>query len=120
MSQTHWKIIIPLLVVLSVAIVLGLGFGALLPFRGGFYPGMMGGYRTMMLPGFGLIGMLLMIVAPVGLLALIALAIIWLVQITTRPAPTAPIAAMRTCAHCGKPAQADWKTCPYCGTALAG
>ena len=30
-----------------------------------------------------------------------------------------PISGGRTCAHCGKPAQADWTTCPYCGSALA-
>jgi hypothetical protein len=23
-----------------------------------------------------------------------------------------------TCSNCGKPAQADWKTCPYCGNPL--
>ncbi len=74
----------------------------------------------MMLPGFGLLGMLLMIVVPVGLLALIVLAIIWLVQGTTRPVPAMPTAAMRTCANCGKPVQADWKACPYCGTTLTG
>lgn len=24
----------------------------------------------------------------------------------------------RTCPDCGKPAQADWKTCPHCGQTL--
>ena len=27
-------------------------------------------------------------------------------------------AAEHTCSNCGKPAQADWKTCPYCGNPL--
>jgi hypothetical protein len=37
-------------------------------------------------------------------------------QITTPPAePTAP---SHTCENCGKPAQEDWKTCPYCGNPL--
>jgi uncharacterized membrane protein len=35
---------------------------------------------------------------------------------TTTPAQiTAP---SRTCGNCGKPAQEDWKTCPYCGNSL--
>lgn len=24
----------------------------------------------------------------------------------------------RACSNCGKPAQADWKTCPHCGQTL--
>ena len=31
---------------------------------------------------------------------------------TQTPAPS------RTCSNCGKPAQEDWKTCPYCGNPL--
>jgi ribosomal protein L24E len=27
-------------------------------------------------------------------------------------------APARTCPNCHKPAQADWRNCPYCGTAL--
>lgn len=27
-------------------------------------------------------------------------------------------AASRACPNCGKPAQADWKTCPHCGQTL--
>jgi hypothetical protein len=44
---------------------------------------------------------------------------------TAQPAPTiqsASVAEMpaptRTCSNCGKPAQEDWKTCPYCGNPL--
>ncbi len=38
---------------------------------------------------------------------------------TTQPAPAAEMAApTRTCSHCGKPAQDDWTTCPYCGNPL--
>ena len=32
--------------------------------------------------------------------------------------PTQSAAAARPCPNCGKPAQEDWKTCPYCGTPL--
>jgi hypothetical protein len=35
------------------------------------------------------------------------------------PAPAAEIVTpTRTCSNCGKPAQDDWKTCPYCGNPL--
>ncbi|MEW5941508.1 MAG: zinc ribbon domain-containing protein [Chloroflexota bacterium] len=27
-------------------------------------------------------------------------------------------AVRRACPNCGKPAQADWKTCPHCGQTL--
>jgi hypothetical protein len=34
-------------------------------------------------------------------------------------APPAPVPApLRTCGNCGKPAQEDWNTCPYCGNNL--
>jgi uncharacterized membrane protein len=33
---------------------------------------------------------------------------------TPTPVPT----PTRTCSNCGKPAQEDWKTCPYCGNPL--
>jgi hypothetical protein len=36
-----------------------------------------------------------------------------------QPAPAAETAApTRTCSNCGKPAQDDWQTCPYCGNPL--
>jgi hypothetical protein len=38
---------------------------------------------------------------------------------TTQPSPAAEMAVpTRTCSNCGKPAQEDWKTCPYCGNPL--
>jgi hypothetical protein len=44
-------------------------------------------------------------------------------QVVTEPAQPAisaeeVSASSHTCANCGKPAQADWKTCPYCGNPL--
>lgn len=44
-------------------------------------------------------------------------------QATVPPAeivsPTAEeVVAIRTCANCGKPAQQEWNTCPYCGNPL--
>ncbi|NJD57964.1 MAG: hypothetical protein C3F13_17050 [Anaerolineales bacterium] len=32
--------------------------------------------------------------------------------------PATPEVPARTCANCGKPAQEDWHTCPYCGNPL--
>jgi hypothetical protein len=41
---------------------------------------------------------------------------------TVQPAQSAAAVEMaaptRTCSNCGKPAQEDWKTCPYCGNPL--
>jgi zinc-ribbon domain len=44
-------------------------------------------------------------------------------QVVTEPAQPAisteeVSAPTHTCANCGKPTQADWKTCPYCGNPL--
>ena len=76
--------------------------------------GMMGGFG---MPFFG-IGMFLW---PLLFIGLIVLGVVWLVRSVARPAvpqapaapqPPAPTAA---CAHCGKPLQAGWMACPYCG-----
>src|SRR4030042_5128927 len=66
-----------------------------------------------------------------GMFVLVIVGIVALVNAITRgnrPAqmtpPTqmdtpAPMAAPpRTCSNCGKPAQDDWKPCPYCGNTL--
>jgi hypothetical protein len=37
---------------------------------------------------------------------------------TQMEAPAPMAAPTRTCTNCGKPAQDDWKTCPYCGNPL--
>ena len=84
-------------------------------------PGHMFGGRGMM-GGFGMpflgIGMFLW---PLLFIGLIVLGVVWLVRSVARPAmpqapaapqPPAPTAA---CAHCGKPLQAGWMACPYCG-----
>ena len=72
--------------------------------------GMMGGFG---LPFFGA-GMFLF---PLLFLGLIVLGVVWLVRAVARPTVTQPpaAAAMTACAHCGKPLQAEWKACPYCG-----
>jgi hypothetical protein len=87
-------------------------------YMGGF--GMMGFGRTM--PFGGLFGGLVSL----GFLALIVLAIIWLVRTLRRPVvlaaapaavanPAAPMVAAHPCQKCGEPVQEDWKFCPHCG-----
>ncbi|MGA2504341.1 MAG: hypothetical protein ABSG01_09655 [Anaerolineales bacterium] len=84
-------------------------------------PGMMG-YR--MIPFGGFFGGLLML----GFLVLIVLGIIWLVGRARTSTPiqsTAavpavnsepiPAAVLNPCKKCGRPLQADWTVCPYCG-----
>ncbi len=68
---------------------------------------MMGGFG---MPFFGL-GMLL---GPLLFVGLIVLGVVWLVRaVAPQSPPPAPVGV--TCAHCGKPLQAGWKACPYCG-----
>lgn len=74
-------------------------------------PGMMWGYAP-----FGWFGMLFMALIPLGFLALIVLGVVWVVRTLSGGASTP--APAHTCPNCGKTVQADWKNCPYCGTAL--
>jgi hypothetical protein len=85
--------------------------------RGYGYPGMMGGFFFPFGGLFmGLIGLAVLGLAVYGVVALF----------NRRPAAQAPVVspaavspvATHPCASCGKPAQDDWKTCPYCGNAL--
>ena len=66
----------------------------------------------------GLLGLGVFVLVVVGIVALINA----LVR-SNRPIQTTPPAQMvvspRTCSNCGKPAQEDWKTCPYCGNPLS-
>jgi zinc-ribbon domain len=65
----------------------------------------------------GLLGLGVFVLVIVGIVALVNA----LVR-GNRPVQTTPPAQMaaptRTCSNCGKPAQDDWKTCPYCGNPL--
>ncbi|GAB4505097.1 MAG: hypothetical protein Fur0043_20920 [Anaerolineales bacterium] len=109
--------------ILAVLFVLGFAFGGWAWSGGccgwgGYYggwgmhgPGMMWGFAP-----FGWIGMLFMALIPLGFLALLVLGVVWLVRAVSGnvPAPT----AARACPNCGKPVQADWQNCPYCGVGL--
>lgn len=86
----------------------GFGYGMMGPrHMWGGVP-MMGGFG---MPFFGL-GMLLF---PLLFIGLIVLGVVWLVRSATSSTTPQPPAASLFCAHCGKPLQAGWKACPYCG-----
>jgi uncharacterized membrane protein len=84
--------------------------------------GMMGGYSGHMgwgyLPfgwlGMGF-GMFFMWLIPIGVIALVVFGAASLVRNAGNP--TAP-SSQHPCPNCGKGAQSDWQTCPYCGTKL--
>ncbi len=75
---------------------------------GGHGFGMMG---WGMMPFGGILGGLFSL----GLLALLVLGIIWLVRSLRTPKQ---VVEMHPCGNCGKPVQADWRNCPYCGKKL--
>ncbi len=76
----------------------------------------------------GLLGLGLLVLVIVGIVALVNVIIRGNrpAQVTSnaqQPIPPTTSAAQapvspRICANCGKPAQEDWKTCPYCGSPL--
>ena len=83
----------------------GYGYGMMGPGHmwGG---GMIGGFG---MPFFGIT----MLLWPLLFIGLIVLGVVWLVRAVTQP--SASVLPTATCAHCGKPIQAGWKACPYCG-----
>ena len=117
--KNMWKWVIGILVVLVLffgpylagLLFPGLGYGYGMMGGGGYYGhgGMMNGF------GFFPFGMALMWLIPLGTLVLVVLGIVWVVQRLSGGSTSAPA---RVCANCGKPAQADWKICPYCGNQL--
>jgi hypothetical protein len=79
-------------------------------------PRMMGGWGFAPL---GWIRMLAMWLFPLGFLVLLVLGITWLVKAISRPGSgQLPAAPAKACPECYRPVQADWRNCPYCGTAL--
>jgi hypothetical protein len=53
---------------------------------------------------------------PVSLVVVVVFGIVWLVRAIGGVGGTTSLA--RTCPNCGRPAQAEWHSCPYCGQAL--
>jgi hypothetical protein len=86
---------------------LGYGYGMMGNGRGGG-GGMMGNF------GFFPFWMGLMWIVPLGIVVLAVLGVVWLVNNVNG----SKTVQGQTCSSCGKPAQVDWKTCPYCGNNL--
>jgi hypothetical protein len=114
MNKTNWvaaagSFVVVLTVFLVIVSLLGgwryAGWGMM-------GPGMMGGWFG----PFGWIGMIFMWLIPVGLVVLAAFGIALLVKVVG--SSVAPVPSAQTCSHCGRVAQADWHTCPYCGQNL--
>lgn len=110
-----------------LAIVFGLILLFLLPslwmmgrFWMGSYGGMMGGGFNSMHP-FGWGGMLIGWLIPVGAIVLLVIGGVALINSLNRSGNLShpPATLSRTCQNCGKLAQADWNTCPYCGHKLS-
>jgi len=107
-----------------LAIILGLVLLLVLPslfmmgqFFGGGYGGRMGGWYGSMHPyGWGM--MLFGWLVPAGIVVLLVVGAVALFNSLNRPGNSTPPVVIWKCANCGKPAQADWTTCPYCGKSL--
>lgn len=91
-------------------------------FRFGFMPMMARGFRVPFVYGGSrfiawafLLGRLLIPLAFMAFLVVAGFAIV-----RTLAAPRTPTASMTVCRNCGRPVQADWNHCPFCGTRLQG
>jgi hypothetical protein len=71
-------------------------------------------------PMMGLFGGLLMLILPVGLLALTVVGVVLLVRALQQPNRDEPVYLAQHCSHCGKKVAPDWQVCPYCGESLKG
>jgi hypothetical protein len=125
MTKTLQWIISLSLVLIAAAVIFSVVWPVFAPrsmwggsFGGMVGPGHMFGGRSMFggfgLPFFG-IGMMLW---PLLFVGLIVLGVVWLVRGLTPPAATPPASGI-FCSHCGKPLQAGWVACPYCGERVA-
>ena len=116
MKKINW-LVITIVGILAILFLFGGGMMSGWGYRG---YGMMGGPGGMMggwgYSPFGWIGMAFMWLIPLGFLTLIVLGIAWVVKATG--GGNNPVAPAQTCSSCGRGIQADWKNCPYCGTAL--
>jgi hypothetical protein len=84
----------------------------------GFYPMMRLAHMPGYFPGGGWQGIGLRALVPVGVIVLAAWGLASLFARNVRK--TEPGASpARACASCGRAAQAEWSTCPYCGKLLA-
>lgn len=91
------------------------------------YGGMMSGYGMMgrsygAMNPFGWLGIAIMWLIPVAILVVLIVGVIALINNLTLPSKrnlqTGSPPGSRACQNCGKPTQADWNICPYCGQSL--
>lgn len=111
------------LIVLGTLFVLFVVFGLLTRFgiHNYSYPfrsGMMGSWGYM--HPFSFFGMGLMWLIPIGVIVLVVLGIQSLFNNSNKSNQQPPQGSepARVCPSCGKTAQGDWNTCPYCGSTL--
>lgn len=113
-SRTGWILVI----VLGLALLFFLPFLLMGGYGGMMGPGMMGFYGYM--NPLGSLIMAVMWLIPIGAIVLIIFAAVGLFsnKNNVNKSLTGISLPGRTCHNCGKPAQTDWKTCPYCGHSL--
>ena len=120
MNRINWAQIGVFAAIVLVIFLVGM---TVLPFLfGGYGCGMMGpgmGGRGWSERGFfgstfGWGFMLIAMMFPLGLLLLLILGIVWLVRSFGRPTSEATPPSVRTCPHCGKAVEVDWRACPFC------
>lgn len=111
MNKVNWTVV----VVTVIIALLVLMFGASLLGGSGYARWGYGGWGMMGPWMMG--GMFFMWLIPIGFLVLTIFGIAWLVRAIS--GGNTPPAHTLTCPSCGRGAQADWKNCPYCGSALA-
>ena len=126
MNKVNWTqvtvfaIVVLLVFLIGVGILWGFGgygYGMMGSRYGAMGPGMMGGWGF---APFGWLGMIFMWTIPLGFLILLAAGVVWLVRAvsgSTYAGPQAPTAT-DACPACGRPTQATWQHCPYCGESL--
>lgn len=78
--------------------------------------GLSSGYRA--LPVVGLLGGLLMLAFPLGILTLIVIGIVALVKSLERPKTIQSQDRIDSCQNCNSQIDPDWQVCPYCGEPL--
>jgi RNA polymerase subunit RPABC4/transcription elongation factor Spt4 len=117
-----WRVIavvlgIVLLNVACVALWGGLGYGKIAY----VLHGTMGGQRVMSFSSFGPSPLWILrgLMAPLGLLILLALIVVGLVLLVRAASPSpAPAISERICSECGEPVEVDGKVCSHCGAEL--
>lgn len=145
--RNTWKYILTGVVVVIIILVLAAGvllvlrsgfFGGRTLANGPFGPRLHSPFGFMpMMGGFGIGGLIFMLfglLIPLGILGLLVAGVIALFTrsrvvppappVPPSASPVAPLvtaepnAPVKTCPNCGRPVQADWTHCPYCGAPL--